>query len=89
MQRTIREDLPREADFLVRFDRWKARVQSLVDMPEATLDLLYRFLAQNQGALSKRALKSEFAALEAEEVSAIEEAFAEELSAITTGTIER
>ncbi len=72
VRRTIERDLPEEALFLRRYDQFKARVQSLVDMPENTLNLLFRFLRQNQGKLSKRARSKEFSALTDEEVQSIE-----------------
>ncbi|MFW5968853.1 MAG: Fic family protein [Persicimonas sp.] len=68
----IDEDLPAETDFLRRYDRFERRIEALVDMPDRTLDLLYRFLDQNDGRLSQRALDGEFSALEADEVDQIE-----------------
>lgn len=41
-------------------------------MPERTVDLLFRFLNQNDGKLSSRAKEKEFAALKAEEVARVE-----------------
>ena len=77
VRRTIEKDLPEEALFLRRFDQFKARVQSLVDMPENTLNLLFRFLRQNQGKLSKRARSKEFKGLSEKEVQNIESIFRE------------
>jgi len=34
VQKTINEDLPREADFLARYDRFQARIEAIADMPE-------------------------------------------------------
>jgi ABC-type uncharacterized transport system auxiliary subunit len=45
-------------------------------MPNRTLDLIHRFLRQNNGTLSKRARTQEFALLTDEEVRAIERAYA-------------
>jgi hypothetical protein len=75
--RTIDEDLPREAEFLRRHDLFRARVTELVDMPERMLDLLFRFLHQNGGRLSKRARENAFTALEPREVEAVETFYAE------------
>lgn len=72
IDKTIAEDLPAEAEFLRRFDQFKRRVELLVDMPNQTLDLLFRFLQQNEGRLSKRARTGEFEALTADEVHQIE-----------------
>lgn len=72
VERTVEEDLPAEAAFLRRYDAFCRRVQTLVDMPEKTLDLLFRFLQQNAGRLSQRARQKEFAALSNAEVAAVE-----------------
>ena len=77
VQTTIEEDLPREAGFLRRYDRFRARVQGIVDMPGRTSDLLFRFLDQNSGRLSNRARTKEFSALTEAEVERLERAYAE------------
>src|SRR5690606_11982373 len=68
VQRTIDEDLPREVEFLRRHDRFRSEIGSIVDMPDGLVALLFRFLRQNGGRLSKRAREGEFAALTEEEV---------------------
>lgn len=75
--RTIAEDLPREVAFLRRYDAFRDQVNGLVDMPDTRIDLLFRFLQQNGGRLSKRARTGEFAALTPAEVAAVEGAFSE------------
>jgi len=75
VQQTIEQDLPREAEFLRRHDRFRTEVSNLVDMPDRLLDLLFNFLQQNQGALSKRALEKEFSALRQDEIQSIEEIY--------------
>ena len=77
VRRTIEQDLPREADFLRRYDRFRAAVDDIVNMPDRTADLLFRFLQQNNGELSKRARAREFEALESDEVRRIEELYSE------------
>lgn len=84
---TIERDLPDEARFLRAFDRFTDRVQDLVDMPAATIDLLFRLLRQNGGILSDRAREREFAALMPAEATAIEAAFRDELQG--TSSLER
>ncbi len=74
---TIDTDLPAETRFLRTYDRFKSRVSGLIDMPDRTLDLLFRFLHQNGGKLSGRARAREFAALTEEEVGRIEAIHAE------------
>ncbi len=77
VRKTIEEDLPRETEFLARYDRFRAIVETVADMPERTIDLLFRFLHQNNGKLSKRAREREFAKLTDKEVRALEGAYAE------------
>lgn len=77
VKKTIDVDLPRETEFLGRYDRFRARIEALVDMPERTIDLLFRFLHQNDGTLSKRAREQEFGRLTDREAAAAETAYRE------------
>jgi len=77
VEKTIDVDLPQEADFLRRYDLFKTRVEAFIEMPASTIDLLFSFLKQNEGVLSRRALTKEFSALEKKEVVYIEDAYAE------------
>ncbi len=77
VEKTIEIDLPQEANFLKCYDIFKTRVESFIEMPDSTVDLLFNFLKQNNGHLSKRAKEKEFAALEVKEVKYIEEIYAE------------
>ena len=43
VQSTIETDLPRETEFLRRYDRFREQVQAIVEMPDNTVDLLFRF----------------------------------------------
>ena len=76
VKQTIEEDLPRETEFLKRYDQFRARIEAIADMPERTIDLLFRFLHQNAGRLSKRAREGEFAQMADGEVAAAEAAYA-------------
>ncbi|MGD0298860.1 MAG: Fic family protein [Bryobacteraceae bacterium] len=76
VRQTIEVDLPRETDFLEQYDKFRAQIDAMVDMPDRTIDLLFRFLHQNSGRLSKRAREGEFAKLADAEVAAAEEAYA-------------
>ncbi len=80
VQETIERDLPQETTFLQTYDRFAARVQDLVDMPQGALDLLFGCLRQNEGALSKRAREREFAPLTDAEAAQIETIYAEEIA---------
>ena len=75
VRKTIEEDLPRETEFLSRYDRFRTVVEGIVDMPDRTIDLLFRFLHQNGGKLSRRAREREFSKLRDGEVTALEDAY--------------
>lgn len=75
VRQTVEEDLPRETDFLRRYDQFRARIETIIDMPDRTIDLLFRFLNQNAGRLSRRALEKEFGQLTEAEVTAVEAAY--------------
>jgi hypothetical protein len=77
VRKTIEEDLPRETEFLASYDRFRAGVGRIVDMPDATIDLLFRFLHQSEGRLSKRAREREFAQLTDTEVASVEQGYSE------------
>lgn len=80
VEQTIEEDLPREVAFLEAFDRFAQGVQEMVDMPADRIELLEKFLSQNDGRLSERAKTKEFAALTAEEGARIEALYEEAFS---------
>ena len=80
VEQTIDIDLPQEIKFLRRYDQFKAKIEALIEMPSSTVDLLFNFLKQNEGRLSKRAREREFAVLEEKEIEYIESAYAEVFS---------
>lgn len=75
VKKTVEEDLPREAEFLKRYDRFRTRIEGIVDMPDRTIDLLFHFLHQNEGRLSRRAREKEFGQLTDAEVSSVEASY--------------
>lgn len=75
VESTIKHDLPEEAEFLQRHDAFRAELNAMVDMPDRLYDLMFRFLHQNNGKLSKRAREREFADLTDKEVSRAEHAY--------------
>jgi hypothetical protein len=77
VRKTVEEDLPREMEFLGRYDRFRTVVETVADMPNRTIDLLFRFLRQNGGSLSKRAREGEFSKLTDAEVETLERAYVE------------
>ncbi len=77
VEETIEHDLPGEVKYLEAYDRFVTGVHDVVDMPARTLELLHRFLRQNDGRLSKRARAGEFAQLSAAEVEQVEQLYQE------------
>lgn len=74
---TIEYSLPEEIEFLERYDRMKTAINERLDMPDRTIDLMIRFLRQNNGVFSKRASEKEFKALSAAERRELETLYAE------------
>lgn len=74
---TVRTTLPREIDYLRRYDQARRRVEAFVEMPDATFDLMMGFLRQNGGRFLHRARTREFAGLTDDEASAIEAIYLE------------
>lgn len=77
VQRTIEHDLPAETAFLQRYDEFRRAIENMIEMPERTINLLFRFLSQNEGRLSQRARENEFRELTDEEAERIEGIFSE------------
>ena len=78
---TIRHTLPREIEYLRRYDQARLQIEAFVEMPDATFDLMMGFLRQNQGHFSQRARAKEFAKLTDEEVTSIESIYQDLLMA--------
>src|SRR5258708_1867928 len=76
VEQTVELDLPNEVAHLQAYDRFAHAVQNIVDMPKQRIDLLWHFLRQGEGALSKRARTNEFAALADLEVQQIQDLYA-------------
>ena len=72
VEETINKTLPEEVDYLSKYDLLNNFIKSCIDMPDRLVDLLIRFLNQDNGQLSKRARNKEFAALTDKELHAIE-----------------
>ena len=83
---TIQQTLPREIDYLRRYDQAKARIETFIDMPDATFDLMMGFLRQNGGRFSQRARTNEFAKLTDEEAASIEGAYQDLLLPLDAGS---
>jgi hypothetical protein len=72
---TIRSTLPREIDYLRRYDQARRQIEAFVEIPDATFDLMMGFLRQNHGRFSQRARAKEFAQLSDDEAASIERTY--------------
>lgn len=77
VKETIETALPEELDYLKKYDEMKLFIKNYIDMPDRLIDLLIRFLSQNEGIFSKRAKQKEFNSLTAKEIEALEEKYKE------------
>lgn len=76
-KRTIEIDLPEETNFLEKFDGLSGGLDTMFEMSNVTKNLLFRFLHQNGGQLSKRGKSKEFSKLTISEVEAVEALYRE------------
>ncbi len=77
VEETVNKTLPQEVEYLKKHDLLNEFIKNHIDMPDKLVNLLIRFLSQNQGKLSKRAREREFDKLTDAEISAIEEKHSE------------
>ena len=75
VEETIEEIIPKELDYLEKYDRMTNYINSYLSLPNTKVDLLIKLLNQNNGKLSKNKRQSLFDDITEEEVSAIEENF--------------
>lgn len=74
VQWTIERELTDELQFIVNYDRAKKAIQNIIDMPDRQIDLLIRFILQNNGKLSKTKQTKYFDFLSDDEIKNIEKA---------------
>jgi len=74
---TIKNIIPREVNYLIKYDELKRYLDDQFEMPDKTVAILVRFLEQNEGKLSKRAKTKEFNALNEDEIILIENKYNE------------
>lgn len=79
---TIELIIPKEVDYLTRYDKFKKIIEDEYEMPDKLIAILVRFLEQDGGILSKRAQEKEFERLSRIEIQTIEEIYREIFSAI-------
>ena len=77
VEETINKTLPEEVDYLRKHNLLVNHIKNEIEMPDSLVDLLIRFLSQNNGTLSKRARNREFAKLTENETSSIENKYQE------------
>lgn len=74
---TLVNIIPKEVEYLMKFDEFKRYLDHNYEMPDNMVSLLVGFLEQGNGTLSVRSRKKEFSALTQKEVEEIETTFKE------------
>ncbi len=77
VKETVETTLPEEVSYLKKHDELKDFIKNYIDMPDRLVDLLIRFLNQENRVLSKRARSKEFSSLKENEVATLERKYAE------------
>ncbi len=77
VEETVNKTLPEEVNYLTKYDLLNSFIKNYIDMSDRLVDLLIRFLRQNNGKLSKRARDKEFSKLTETEIQAIERKYDE------------
>ncbi|AOW19587.1 Fic family protein [Urechidicola croceus] len=72
---TLERVIPSEVNYLLKYDEFKRFIDNEFEMPDKLVAMLVMFLEQNNGVLSKRALKKEFSELEENEIIDIQNTF--------------
>lgn len=72
---TLQRIIPQDVNYLLKYDEFKRFVDDEFEMPDKMVAMLLRFMEQNNGVLSKRALQKEFSALNEDEVIAIQDTY--------------
>ena len=74
---TLETIIPNEISYLRRYQEYKLFLDNKFEMPDKLVNLLIRFLDQNEGKISKRARDKEFVSLSDEEVVELEKMYAQ------------
>lgn len=72
VEETVKIALPEEVSYLTKYDLLYDFIKNHIDMPDKMVDLLIRFLGQNDGKFSNHARRKEFSLLTDNEIQAIE-----------------
>lgn len=73
VEETIKTIIPEELDYIRKYDLMNHFINNLVSLEDNKVDLLIKFLGQNNGKLSKKRRLNEFQELSSEEIEKIEE----------------
>lgn len=73
VEETIEQIIPDELDYLEKYDRMTQYINNYLSLPDTNVDLLIKFLNQNNGKLSKNKRQKEFDELTEEEILSIED----------------
>ncbi len=74
---TIEKIIPAELDYLEKYDRITRFINDHTSLPDTKVDLLIKFLNQNDGKLSKRKREKHFGELADQEINILEKSFEE------------
>jgi Fic family protein len=77
VEETIIRIIPDEIEYLEKYDRLTNAINSLINLPDTKVDLLIKYLYQSNGILSKGRRQKDFDELTEEEISMIEQHYAE------------
>ena len=80
LERTIRQAVPQEIHFLQKFDRARAAIAEIVDLPDRKREQLLMRLHKNSGKLARKRREGEFSELTEREMTDIEEAYRDAFS---------
>jgi Fic family protein len=75
LEETIRQAIPQEIRFLLKFDRARHAISEIIDMPDRKRESLLMRLSKNNGKLARKRRGVEFAELTDQEVAEIEAAY--------------
>lgn len=75
----VRDEMPRELDFLVGFDRTRLAMRHVIDLPDRLAELFVKVVLQNGGRLSQTKRASHFDALTDDEIGRLEAIVAEHM----------
>ena len=77
VEETIERIIPEEIEYLEKYDLLTNVINSLVTLPDTKVDLMIKYLCQNNGKLSKRKKQNDFDELTEKEITIIEENYTE------------